>query len=71
MTNWLDYFKKKVANQRELDINQPVPVGDPMQDLRAPLPEQQQQSPTNRRRWDTYNLNERDRRWVMTRERRA
>lgn len=66
MANWLDYLLEK--RKRGPDLAQPVPVGDPMKDLRAPLPEKP--SETNQRRWDIYNRSERYRKW-MTKERRA
>jgi len=66
MTDWLDYFLKK--RRGGPDIEKPVPVGDPMKDLRAPLPHNP--SPINELRWKIYNLTD----WghdLLTRERRS
>lgn len=60
--NWLDYFRTR--QQRAPSIAQPVPVGEPMKDLRAPLPEPQRKD-TQRHRWDWYMETRRGRDWIM------
>jgi hypothetical protein len=37
---------------KQMDLNRPIEVGEPMKDLRRPLP--QRPTETQKRRWDWY-----------------
>lgn len=60
-----DWLKRlKSSSTKGPDLAKPIPVGDPMKDLRSPLPDPERDKRL-RRIWNWRNRNESTRQWTQ------